>query len=140
MKHFLHYLWTLPQNLLGLLLAWRYERCAQLLCVQRSARFPQVRIVTLDAAVDFSAISLGHYIIISDSYKDRQRIIRHEEGHCVQSDWLGPLYLLVVGLPSIVMFLMSGYNRRHGDGRFADRYYQRWPENQADRLGGVIRG
>lgn len=45
-------------------------------------------------------ISLGKYIIVSQWAT--QKTIMHEYGHCLQSKILGPLYLLVVGLPSIL--------------------------------------
>ncbi len=55
-----------------------------------------------------SSISLGLFIFISDcgdlsddslSFKS---LLSHEYGHCLQSVMLGPLYLVVVGLPSFI--------------------------------------
>jgi hypothetical protein len=52
---------------------------------------------------NIGAVSLGQYIFIFSDYgKDEMRIIKHEYGHTRQSHILGPLYLLVVGVPSII--------------------------------------
>jgi hypothetical protein len=60
----------------------------------------------------------------------------HEYGHALQSRLLGPLYLPVVGVSSSLRFAYAG-------ARFLvtktpwDGYYDGFPENWADRLGGV---
>lgn len=43
-------------------------------------------------------ISLGMFIF---SYQDKD-MIRHEYGHTIQSLFLGPLYLIIVGIPSFI--------------------------------------
>jgi hypothetical protein len=48
------------------------------------------------------AVSLGQFIFIFSRYNDVGFIERHEYGHTIQSHLLGPLYLLVIGLPSII--------------------------------------
>jgi hypothetical protein len=62
----------------------------------------------------------------------------HEYGHTFQSRWLGPLYLLLVGIPS---FGRGTYAvvYREWTGRRWRGYFDGWPEKQADRLGGVDR-
>lgn len=81
-------------------------------------------------------ISLGTYIIISEqSYRDkRARTKKHEYGHSRQSLYLGPLYLIVVGLPSI---LWAGFV--YNLVRKSVSYYAVYPENWADKLGEVNR-
>jgi hypothetical protein len=62
----------------------------------------------------------------------------HEWGHSVQSRTFGPLYLLIVGVPSALrVFYAAMY--RFFKGRRWGGYYDGWPENAADRLGGVDR-
>jgi hypothetical protein len=77
-------------------------------------------------------VSLGKDIIIGEHHGFTA--IKHEYGHTRQSRILGPLYLIVVGIPSVSMNILT----RIGVLR-ADRYYDRWPENWADKLGGVER-
>lgn len=81
-------------------------------------------------------ISLGTYIIISEqSYRDkRNRTKKHEYGHSRQSLYLGPLYLIVVGLPSL---LWAGFI--HNLVKKEIGYYEVYPESWADELGEVNR-
>jgi hypothetical protein len=66
--------------------------------------------------------------------------VRHELGHSLQSRYLGPLYLFVVGIPSIYGNLVNrGKHRNWTASEKALWYYNRFPENWADKLGGVKR-
>ena len=77
-------------------------------------------------------VSLGDYIFLDTAYN--QRTVKHEYGHSRQSLIFGPLYLLVIGLPSVTMNILT----RLGVLK-SENYYKRWPENWADSLGGVER-
>ena len=78
-------------------------------------------------------ISLGQYIIVNDKYKDyKGDTEKHEYGHYLQSRYLGPLYLLVIGLPSLLW--AAWWNERRGVS-----YYSFYTEKWADRLGKVKR-
>lgn len=71
----------------------------------------------------------------SSSYRDKRvRTKKHEYGHSRQSLYLGPLYLIVVGLPSIIW---AGFV--YNLVRKEISYYDVYPENWADKLGGVNR-
>ena len=45
-------------------------------------------------------MSLGNYIFVNNM--SSQGSIQHEYGHSKQSDILGPLYLIVIGIPSLL--------------------------------------
>ena len=79
-----------------------------------------------------SGASLGRYIVLKPSHSMTD--IKHEYGHVRQSRMLGPLYLIVVGIPSAINNLRS---RR--DATVYENYYNMYPENWADKLGGVTR-
>lgn len=49
---------------------------------------------------DGGSMSLGKYIFLSTSAS--KDTIKHECNHCNQSIVLGPIYLLIIGLPSII--------------------------------------
>lgn len=137
-KNILLYVWQLPQNLLGLLLTIIYR--------------PEKKLISSNGNIAcFSktmsgGISLGKYSIISNSYITRCKsdedilnldVTKHEAlGHGTQSRYLGPLYLLVIGLPSIVWASIYPSKRfpytKNG-------YYKFYTEKWADKLGGVIR-
>lgn len=82
-------------------------------------------------------VALGDHIIVDSNASDQT--LKHEYGHVLQSRMLGPLYLLVVGLPSITMNILSTILYRAGRPKFLQNYYSRWPESWADRLGNVER-
>ncbi|GHU24761.1 hypothetical protein FACS1894164_12160 [Spirochaetia bacterium] len=84
-------------------------------------------------------VSLGEFILLANRYNETT--VKHEYGHTRQSLMLGPLYLLVIGIPSAV-FNNLWDRLFHKKWTSADRsrwYYNRLPEKQADRLGGVVR-
>lgn len=84
-----------------------------------------------------SAVSLGNYIYLDVKYagisETRQLFtVNHEHGHQIQSLYLGPLYLLVVGLPSLCLNIYS--RMKHKNNKW---YYSKFPENWANKLGKV---
>lgn len=116
----IQWLWQLPQHLLALILI-------KIVGAKKTKTHGGASVYMTHHVF---GISLGEYIIVWDESNDV--VIRHEYGHTLQSRMLGPAYLIIVGLPSITMNLLS----RAGILR-VDRYYDRWPEDWADRLGGV---
>lgn len=114
----LMYIWQLPQHLLGLLL---------LLCLDGEQRHTFKGIDFYYAKQFVNGISLGKYIILGHK---SEKSIKHEYGHSRQSQYLGWLYLIVVGLPSVICAMMCNDK---------DTYYGFFTERWADRLGGVKR-
>lgn len=128
---FLMYIWQLPQHLLGLLVIF----------VMR-AKYDNVNGVYISSSKKYMmwGVSLGKYIIFKGCTPGLNSIW-HERGHSIQSKYLGPLYLIVVGIPS---FVRNIYGRIFKKSRllaidYYDWYYSQYPENWADKLGGVIR-
>ena len=123
MKKILLYLWMLPQNLLGLILRAVYkgsDSSYESALVRRSTKMR-------------GGISLGKYIVVNQL--SSKKTIMHEYGHCKQSLYLGWLYLIVIGLPSIVWAAMYGNIVK----RTPNGYYSFYSEKWADKLGGVER-
>ncbi len=87
-------------------------------------------------------VSLGWFVFWSTGFApgfasaDQNRA--HEFGHSLQSRRFGPLYLLVVGVPSVGRVIYSAMYYRW-TGTSWTHYYDAWPEDDADRLGGVVR-
>jgi len=122
MKDVLLYLWQLPQNLLGLAMM-------RILSPGMSVRLHGARILRTDKMR--GGISLGRYILISNLFSSPVNEL-HEWGHVRQSQLLGPLYLPVVGIPSL---LWAAWWK---PGRKRD-YYSFYTEKWADRLAGISR-
>ena len=122
------YIWQLPQNIVGLLLIL-------ILWPEHEYKFgdEEPRVWLCYASRMRGGISLGRYIIIRDTYKDyKGGTEQHELGHSIQSRYLGPLYLFVIGLPSLLWACWWNEDRNRD-------YYSFYTERWADRLGGVNR-
>jgi len=87
----------------------------------------------------WGGISLGAFLFIDTKIsKDRASendFVNHEYGHCLQSVILGPLYLIIIGLPSLIWArFFERWRRAHHKG-----YYWFYPERWADKLAGMSR-
>jgi hypothetical protein len=129
----LKYIWQLPQHLLALCI----------LLILKITKTPYFNNGKINGSTIYRVknikwgISLGSYIIISATRN--HLTVLHEYGHSIQSLYFGPLYLLIIGLPSITMNILSIVMFYLGNRTVADNYYKRFPEKWADILGGVKR-
>jgi len=127
-KRILLYFWQLPQNLAGFILSLycndsKIYECSdgELVCVYKCKLFR-------------SAVSLGDVIIADNRIRIAGNTLNHEHGHQKQSRMLGPLYLIVIGLPSLIGNIIFRIFK------IKNKYYYRQPwEAWADKLGGVER-
>lgn len=156
MKKFINILlaltWELPQNILGLL--------TLIVSVLMNSK---PKVYTKDGIKYFSpnwmwnGVSLGRFILIPKSVSEGNTFPRiedtwtvgHEHGHQIQSRYLGPLYLFVIGIPSAIhniwnSKLKNKVNKSTGKTwTFIERYeeyYSYWCEKWADKLGKVYDG
>ena len=81
------------------------------------------------------SVSLGMFVFVSENKREaaKQRLLIHEYGHTVQSLILGPLYLLVIGLPSVLWAGLPACRKIRRKKRIS--YYWFYPERWADILG-----
>ena len=78
-------------------------------------------------------LSLGDYIFVHEGVNED--FINHEKGHQKQSRILGPLYLFVIAIPSLLWAAFGlGYRKKYNKS-----YYWFYTEAWADKLGGVER-
>lgn len=116
------WIWQLPQNLMGLAIMPFYRKDRTIRHKDRKIRYcPRFP----------GGISLGFYVYVGDT---DTKTVMHEYGHTRQSNLLGPLYLIVVGLPSLLWAAFYRYDPSDPHG-----YYRFFTEKWADRLGGVKR-
>ena len=80
--------WGLPQNLAGLVLYAAHRK-------DRHYNHEGAMVTIWDRK---DGISLGKFIFAPDD----EKLLSHEYGHTKQSLVLGPFYLIVVGIPSIL--------------------------------------
>jgi len=132
---FVLFIWQLPQHIAAGCLA---------LYLILTGHFVSKRVIEGISIYDVSGrefgVSLGNFIFIGSLYRARasyaayERTCKHERGHQYQSLMLGPLYLFFVGIPSAFFNVIGRVYRP-----FNERYYKRYPEAWADRLGQVNR-
>ena len=124
------WMWQFPQHLLAMVIKF-------LLKPVSSEYYNGCKIFRVKQK--YVGVSLGRYIFLSANYK--LPTIMHEYGHSVQSRWLGPLYLVVIGIPSLLFCYLQ--DRLFHNGWDMEKrikwYYEQPTEKSADKLGGVNR-
>ena len=140
--------WGLPQTVLGLILF--------LVNIKEPHEFYGGSIMTRWNS--FSGISLGLFTFTSDpkrtkagsfksSYKDADgeadetlcdRMAVHEYGHTFQSLMLGPLYLIIIGIPSTIWGTIP-YFQKYRERKHLT-YGACYTESWADALGTAVTG
>ena len=80
-------------------------------------------------------MSLGAFIFIPE--RCDRNLLYHEYGHCIQSMILGPFYLPVIALPSVLWCNFRPFKRKWISGQCS--YYDFYPERWADSLNKVKR-
>lgn len=127
------FVWQLPQTIVGVLLVALYYEPTHILVAHTGARVVYTRRLKPGAGFSLgfiSVLSLNDYRHAAKDALER-KTARHEwRGHGMQSLWLGPLYLFVVALPSLIHAavhdsLMDCMGKPYG-------HY--WTENWADRI------
>lgn len=121
------YLHQLQQNLIGFLLYLYYTDYKQMRHVGLND------VVVVSSSKMRGGISLGQYVIVGR--KAGAETVCHELGHCKQSQILGWLYLIVIGLPSIIWAALYDIPEIRNRWSYYDFYTERW----ANELGDVLK-
>lgn len=98
-----------------------------------------------------SSVSLGLFVFVTkepyfyeklkDEYTMEElsaRLLVHEYGHTIQSLILGPLYLIVIGIPSTLWGFLPYYNKKRKDEGLS--YFSFFTEKWANTLGEKVTG
>ena len=116
------FFWCFLQNLVGFCVY------IYLKCIGEAQRKKSDDNIVYFSTNQFGGVSLGYFIFLQGEDKTD---VHHEWGHEIQSLILGPLYLLVIGLPSGIV---SGLNLTNGNNY---KYYNYPWESWADSLGKI---
>ena len=133
----LQWTWGLPQTILGFI--------HFLINIKQEHYYYHGSVVTIWKSK--SSLSLGMFVFVSDDpfcYYDSFRetysenefsnmLLVHEYGHTIQSLFFGPLYLLFVGVPSIMWSFLPLYVRKRDKEQIS--YFSAYPERWANSLG-----
>lgn len=94
-RNLILFIWQLPQHLLAMI----YMGYLVMMCKDLGvdSRYKQATVIP---CIMRGAVTLGNYVFVGLNSEYRETV-KHELGHTIQSKILGPLYLIVIGIPSI---------------------------------------
>ena len=123
-RNLILFIWQLPQHIVALI----YFGYLVMMCKDLGvdSRYKQAIVIP---CVMRGAITLGNYIFVGLNSEYR-KTVKHELGHTIQSKILGPLYLIVIGIPSITY---CGLRRLFPSLR-KKNYYDFYTESTANYL------
>ena len=127
--YLLQFTWGLPVNIVGLLV---------FLCCRKhfsSERFCNSIVTCLPG--DRGGLSLDIFIFLSTPDADHLRI--HEYGHTVQCLFLGPLYWIIVVVPSAIWFHFFIRYRKKRNIPYDTLYCERWATALGEAMERTIR-
>ena len=116
------FLWQLPQNLIAIIML-------PFLGKMKLVRF-NLYCWAFECKNIKGSISLGNFIFLYNNGAKKEATIYHEYGHVMQSHKLGWLYLLIIGLPSILNAWIG----------FTECYYDFYTEKWANKLANLKTG
>lgn len=127
-------IWELPQNIAGAFYFIIHGVFAKTFIIDDGDSFEMY------SDKQKGGVSLGVFRVYkSEYYGNAAQFVKltrkHEKGHRKQSIMLGPLYLIVIGLPSLVWSALHSSVRRLRTVDYFSFYTEKW----ADRLAGVKR-
>lgn len=121
------FIWQLPQHLLTII----YIGYLVMMCKDCGvdSRYKQATVIP---CVMQGAITLGNYVFVGLNSEYRLTV-KHELGHTIQSKILGPLYLIVIGIPSItyrsLRRLFPSLRRKN----YYNFYTERWANSLSEK-------
>ena len=116
---FILFLWQLPQNIIALLMM-------PFIGKMKLIRY-ELKSFVFECTKMNGGISLGNFVFVSPESVKKETVVVHELGHVLQSHMLGWLYLIVIGIPSLLNVMF----------KFTDCYYDWYTESWANKLAGL---
>ena len=133
------FIWQLPQIILGFIVLCVYRRKysvhKSVYSTENCKPFSYHKIYNYNNGVSLSS----KFIILGDS-RCIKRTLLHEHGHAFQSKVLGPLYLILIGLPSASGNIFDRVFHKKWEPQKRIKWYYNLPwEHWADLVYGVKR-
>lgn len=126
-RNLILFIWQLPQHIVALI----YFGYLVMMCKDLGvdSRYKQAIVIP---CVMRGAITLGNYVFVglNSEYKE---IVKHELGHTIQSKILGPLYLIVIGIPSITYCGLRRVFPSLRKKNYYDFYTEKWANNLSEK-------
>lgn len=121
-KSILKYIWQLPQNIIALIYLGYLIAENQISAVEE---YKGAKVYTKYSS---GCVTLGNYIFVSP--RATESTVKHEWGHTRQSLILGPLYLIIIGIPSILWAMT--HRTIAPDKPYSWLYTESWADKLSD--------
>lgn len=126
-RNLILFIWQLPQHLLAILyIGYLVMMCKDL---GIDSRYKQAIVIP---CVMRGAVTLGCYVFVGLNSEYR-KTVKHELGHTIQSKVLGPLYLIVIGIPSITYCGLRRIFPSLRKKNYYDFYTEKWANNLSEK-------
>ena len=126
-RNLILFIWQLPQHLLAILyIGYLVMMCKDL---GVDSRYKQAIVIP---CVMRGAVTLGCYVFVGLNSEYR-KTVKHELGHTIQSKMLGPLYLIVIGIPSITYCGLRRIFPSLRKKNYYDFYTEKWANNLSEK-------
>ena len=126
-RNLILFIWQLPQHIVAII----YFGYLVMMCKDLGvdSRYKQAIVIP---CVMRGAITLGNYVFVglNSEYKET---VKHELGHTIQSKILGPLYLIVIGIPSITYCGLRRIFPSLRKKNYYDFYTEKWANNLSEK-------
>lgn len=119
-RNLILFIWQLPQHIVALI----YFVYLVMMCKDLGvdSRYKQATVIP---CVMRGAVTLGNYVFVGLNSEYR-KTVKHELGHTIQSKILGPLYLIVIGIPSITYCGLRRLFPSLRKKNYYDFYTEKW--------------
>lgn len=115
------FIWQLPQNIIAVLMLPFLGKLELIACRNYTFCFIGEKMQ--------GGISLGSFVYVSKSLSKYETHIAHElDGHTVDSKYFGPLYLFIIGIPSICW---AGLRNTKKHPNYYTFYTEKWANKHA---------
>ncbi len=124
--------WGIVQNILGALLFLFY-----LLKEPKSKIRYYHGAIVINRKPGLGSMGLGMFIFNGHvGNPDEEKVLVHEWGHTVQSVILGPLFLFVIGIPSVLWAFIPAFvkMRKEKGIKYTDLYCEKWASGMGEKL------
>ena len=132
--YFVQWTWGLTVNLVGWI---AFTICTKIKCY-RWQHFGYAKIVYMPW--NAGGLSLGLYIFVKDNHKNKRWTYNtriHEYGHTWQCLLLGPLYWVVIALPSVIWCNCFRKYREKNNVPYAALYCEGWANAWGEKFSGM---
>ena len=126
-RNLILFIWQLPQHIVALI----YFGYLVMMCKDLGvdSRYKQATVIP---CIMRGAVTLGNYVFVglNSEYKET---VKHELGHTIQSKILGPLYLIIIGIPSITYCGLRRIFPSLRKKNYYNFYTEKWANNLSEK-------